>query len=156
MIAQNYKKFPSTHQAWRIVHLYCSDNTISLMLWLLCCYFCCCCCVHSGSFIMPQDPDPIPPFEEDDVSRLKRAISKGDIGTVEMLLDGGKYPLRSYHTTRSYLWSVFICFFTQSLETVLTFHTWCATNNILESSCQNASLGSRNEFFCSRNMGKQV
>lgn len=45
------------------------------------------------SSVFSQDVDAVVPHEEDSVLVLKRAISKGDTGTVEQLLDDGKYSL---------------------------------------------------------------
>ncbi|XP_071387237.1 ankyrin repeat, SAM and basic leucine zipper domain-containing protein 1 [Centroberyx affinis] len=52
-----------------------------------------------------QDDDPAVPVAEDDVSRLKRAISKGDILAVEQLLDNGM----DVETRLGYEWTPLMC-----------------------------------------------
>lgn len=48
---------------------------------------------------MSQDLDAVALHGDDDVSVLKRAISKGDNETVEQLLDNGKYSLHFLYDT---------------------------------------------------------
>nr|XP_046251021.1 ankyrin repeat, SAM and basic leucine zipper domain-containing protein 1 [Scatophagus argus] len=52
-----------------------------------------------------KDLDAAAPYAEDNVSMLKRAISKGDIGTVEQLLDNGM----DVETRLGFAWTPLMC-----------------------------------------------
>ncbi|KAM3609484.1 uncharacterized protein V6R79_015615 [Siganus canaliculatus] len=58
-----------------------------------------------GSAVQSEDADAVSPRADDNVSLLKRALSKGDVGAVEQLLDNGL----DVETRLSFDWTPLMC-----------------------------------------------
>ncbi|XP_037624039.1 ankyrin repeat, SAM and basic leucine zipper domain-containing protein 1 [Sebastes umbrosus] len=63
------------------------------------------CCLDKKSPHNNKDQDAVVPHTQDDVSLLKRAISKGDTGTVQQLLDNGM----DVETRLGFEWTPLMC-----------------------------------------------